>query len=126
METAVKALEKITERREKMQVVTNKDESCSVEFKEDRCFVELLYQMLIEIPESEEKAMTMLQIQQMAIHLRYKSRQKGSPFMLGQVHTPFVYHQVSRNPSPISAASATSDSPVNSGIYQRMLSEEQC
>ena len=31
--------------------------------KEDRCFVELLYQMLIEIPESEEKAMTMLQIQ---------------------------------------------------------------
>ena len=89
-------------------------------------FVDLLYQMLIEIPESEEKAVTVLQIQQMAIHLRYKSRQKGSPFMLGQVHTPFVYHQVSRNPGPISAASATSDSPVNSGIYQRMLSEEQC
>ena len=46
--------------------------------------------------------------------------------MLGQVHTPFVYHQVSRNPSPVSVASATSDSPVNSGIYQMMLSEEQC
>ena len=116
METAVKALEKINERREKMQAPPNTDESCSVEFKEDRCFVELLSQMLIEIPESEEKAITMLQLQQMVTHLRYKSRQKGSPFMLGQVHTPFLYQQVSHDPSSKSVACATSDSPVNSAV----------
>ena len=42
METAARALEKISERKEKMQ---------GTEKREDRCFVELLYQMLIEIPD---------------------------------------------------------------------------
>ena len=42
METAARALEKISERKEKMH---------TAEKREDRCFVELLYQMLIEIPD---------------------------------------------------------------------------
>ena len=53
METAARGLEKISERKEKMH---------TAEKREDRCFVELLYQMLIEIPDCEEKAMVMLQI----------------------------------------------------------------
>ena len=69
METAAKVLEEITERRERMQAYEANDNKRSDQFEEKRCFVELLYQNLIEIPESEEKAMTMLQKQQMLIRL---------------------------------------------------------
>ena len=118
MEAAARALEKISERKEKMQ---------ATEKNEDRCFVELLYQMLIEIPDCEEKAMAMLQMQQMVVRLRYKSRQPGisAPVALGQTYPPFMYSQRNQTPSPASVASLTSETPMNSGMYQRMASEEQ-
>lgn len=118
METAAKALEKISERREKMN---------ATEKTEDRCFVELLYQMLIEIPECEEKAMAMLQIQQIVIRLRYKSRQSGAPaqVMFGQTYAPFIYNQRNQTPSPASLASVSSEPPMNSGMYQRMMNDEE-
>ena len=105
MERTVKALDKFTVRREKKEAYEATDERRPVQSKEDRCFVELLYQMLIEIPDSEQKALTKLQIQQMLIHLRYSYGQKESPAMVGQMQNPFMYHQMSRNPSPHSVAS---------------------
>ena len=100
------------------------------EKREDRCFVELPYQMLIEIPDCEEKAMAMLQMQQMVVRLRYKSRQSGAsapapvPVAFGQTYPPFMNNR-NQTPSPASVTSLCSESPMNGGMYQRMVNEEQ-
>ena len=97
--------------------------------REDRCFVELLYQMLIEIPDCEEKAMAMLQIQQMLVCLRYRSRQSGAPApapvpaAFGQTYPPFMNNK-NQTPSPASVTSLCSEPPMNGGMYHRMVNEE--
>ena len=68
----------------------------------------------------------MLQIQQMVVRLRYKSRQQGTPgpVMFGQTYPPFICNQRNQTPSPASVASVFSQPPMNGGMYQRMVNED--
>eukprot|EP00112_Aurelia_sp_Birch-Aquarium-sp1_P016428 Seg3724.3 transcript_id=Seg3724.3/GoldUCD/mRNA.D3Y31 product="hypothetical protein" protein_id=Seg3724.3/GoldUCD/D3Y31 len=84
METAAMALENISSRNEKREM------ECSGSV-EDRCYADMILQMLNSLPDGEGKALAKVEFQQKLIMLRYRHAQQ--PFQPSYQPAPNMFQQ---------------------------------
>ena len=101
MASATQVLQRINSKYENKD---NRNQNEKDTHQEDRCFTDLIFQMLKELPDSEEKSMVKIEFQQKLMHLRFevqRPRVQMPNFAISDLMNSYQGHHFNQDCTPL-------------------------